>query len=258
MRTPNFALTVRSDLRKRSPAQRWAVTYSHGGSQGFKSPHLHPTTQQLRASSVPHRRCSRRPRGRLGPRPGRRGRPNHGAGRCRMSGAVERVQAVAQGGVGLGVQVAVAIEGEADRGMPGPGGDLLGVGAGRDHSATAVRRRSWMRRPSTPAALVAGRHTPSPESGHPQRAILRRGEHEALRSPRSTRWAASSSTTNRGSPTVRLLARVLGGPMCSTPLTSTTISATVTVPLSRSTRLRRSPANSPRCAAHRRRPPASP
>jgi uncharacterized membrane protein YjjP (DUF1212 family) len=58
-------------------------------------------------------------------------------------------------------------------------------------------------------------------------------------------WAANSSTTKRGSPTVRRLARVLGDPMCSTPLTSTTISATVTVPRSRSTRLRRSPASSP-------------
>ena len=35
-------LTVRSDLHKRWSAQRWAATYSHGGSQGFKSPHLHP------------------------------------------------------------------------------------------------------------------------------------------------------------------------------------------------------------------------
>src|SRR5215218_7364081 len=36
-------LTVGSDLHKRWSAQRWAATYSHGGSQGFKSPHLHPT-----------------------------------------------------------------------------------------------------------------------------------------------------------------------------------------------------------------------
>jgi hypothetical protein len=66
----------------RRPAQ-----ISHGGSQGFKSPHLHPTTQQLRASSVHHRRRSCRRRRRLGPhwgharaarRPGRRHR--HPAG----------------------------------------------------------------------------------------------------------------------------------------------------------------------------------
>ncbi len=37
------SLTVERDLRKRWSAQRWAATYSHGGSQGFKSPHLHPT-----------------------------------------------------------------------------------------------------------------------------------------------------------------------------------------------------------------------
>jgi hypothetical protein len=44
-------LTVRVDLQKRWSAQRWAATYSHGGSQGFKSPHLHPQ----------HRRSKRRP-----------------------------------------------------------------------------------------------------------------------------------------------------------------------------------------------------
>jgi hypothetical protein len=50
LRTPNFA----SDGRWR-PAQtlvRTAVSpsYSHGGSQGFKSPHLHPLSRQVRAS----------------------------------------------------------------------------------------------------------------------------------------------------------------------------------------------------------------
>ena len=31
VRTPNFAPTVRLDLGKRSSAQRWAATNSHGG-----------------------------------------------------------------------------------------------------------------------------------------------------------------------------------------------------------------------------------
>jgi hypothetical protein len=35
-------LTVAGDLPKRRSAQRWAGPYSHGGSQGFNSPHLHP------------------------------------------------------------------------------------------------------------------------------------------------------------------------------------------------------------------------
>jgi hypothetical protein len=35
--------TVASDLGKRRSAQRWAATYSHGGSRGFKSRHLHPS-----------------------------------------------------------------------------------------------------------------------------------------------------------------------------------------------------------------------
>jgi hypothetical protein len=41
-------LTVRGELGKRWSAQRWSVTYSHGGSQGFKSPHLHPTLDDQR------------------------------------------------------------------------------------------------------------------------------------------------------------------------------------------------------------------
>jgi hypothetical protein len=45
-------LTVGVDLGKRSSAQRWAGPYSHGGSQGFKSPHLHPTIPQVRAPST--------------------------------------------------------------------------------------------------------------------------------------------------------------------------------------------------------------
>ena len=68
----------------------------------------------------------------LGPRPARRGSRTTVAVRCRLGGAVQRVQAVAERGVGLRVQVAVTVEGEAHRGMAGPGGDLLGVGPGRD------------------------------------------------------------------------------------------------------------------------------
>ena len=63
-----------------------------------------------------------------------------------------------------------------------------------------------MRRPSTPAALGAGRHTrarnPVTRSGPPCGAV----NTKLSGSPGSARWAASSSTTNRGSPTVRRLA----------------------------------------------------
>jgi hypothetical protein len=46
--------TVGVELRKRLSAQRWAATYSHGGSQGFNpltttpSPPLHPDDQRKR------------------------------------------------------------------------------------------------------------------------------------------------------------------------------------------------------------------
>jgi hypothetical protein len=39
-------LTVETHLRKRWSAWRCAADYSHGGSQGFKSPHLHPQTRR--------------------------------------------------------------------------------------------------------------------------------------------------------------------------------------------------------------------
>jgi hypothetical protein len=45
---------------------------------------------------------------------------------------VQGVEAITQRGVGVGIQVAVVVEGEADRGVAGPGGDLLEAGAGGD------------------------------------------------------------------------------------------------------------------------------
>jgi hypothetical protein len=39
--TPYFAPDGRIDLHKHWPAQRWAGPYSYGGSQWFKSSHLH-------------------------------------------------------------------------------------------------------------------------------------------------------------------------------------------------------------------------
>src|SRR4030095_4377549 len=69
---------------------------------------------------------------------------------------MQRLQPVTQRCVGLWVQVAVAVQREADRGMPRAHGDLLGRRAGGDPQRTAVWRRSWIRRPGRPAALVAG------------------------------------------------------------------------------------------------------
>jgi hypothetical protein len=43
--------------------------------------------------------------------------------------------------------VAVAVQGEAHRGMAGAGRDLLGGGAGGDPIAPPPCRRSWMRNP---------------------------------------------------------------------------------------------------------------
>ena len=94
-----------------------------------------PLTSTPQPSSSERRRCviggalvvPRAAWGHTGPRPARRGQPNRGAVRCRLGGAAQRVQAVAERGVGLRVQVAVTVEGEAHRGMAGPGGDARSV-----------------------------------------------------------------------------------------------------------------------------------
>ena len=51
-------LTVLRELRRCRLAWRLPPTRSHGGSQGFKSPHLHPQTPQVRASPASSRRRS--------------------------------------------------------------------------------------------------------------------------------------------------------------------------------------------------------
>jgi hypothetical protein len=62
-------------------------------------------------------------------------------------------------------QVAVAVQHEADRGMPGARGDLLGRCTGSDPQGNLVWRRSWMRNPGRPAPGRRGR-TARPASTH--------------------------------------------------------------------------------------------
>jgi hypothetical protein len=50
-------LTVGIHLRKRWSAWRCAADYSHGGSQGFKSPHLHPHNALVTGLADPFRRA---------------------------------------------------------------------------------------------------------------------------------------------------------------------------------------------------------
>jgi hypothetical protein len=59
-----MSLTVGGELRKRRFAQRWAGPYSHGGSQGFKSPHLHSQSRrsERRQRHVGDARCMSGPR----------------------------------------------------------------------------------------------------------------------------------------------------------------------------------------------------
>jgi hypothetical protein len=45
---------------------------------------------------------------------------------------MQRVQAVPERPIGDRIEMAVAIQSKADRGMPGPGGDLLGIRPGAE------------------------------------------------------------------------------------------------------------------------------
>ena len=136
-----------------------------------------PRTEEARGSnpltSTPHTSSSERRRshiggalvvaggawGHAGATPGPLGQVNDGACRRRLGAAVERVQAVTQGTVGLRVQVAVTVRVKLTEACPGASRDLLGVGPGRDRQGDGSVRRSWMRSRSRPAARVAGRHT---------------------------------------------------------------------------------------------------
>jgi hypothetical protein len=106
---------------------------------------------------------------------------HHGGVFVALAGRVESVQPVAEGGIGLGIQVAVAVHGEAHRGMPGPGGDLLGVGAGRDPQGDGRVAKVVDAQAIQPG--VPGRWPPdaSPEGDHPQRPALRGREHKGVR-----------------------------------------------------------------------------
>ena len=103
-----------------------SVQISHGGSQGFKPPDLHPTTQQVRASPYHHRRRSRRSLGCLWPHWGHGlpAQPNDGL-LGGWAAPVEHVQAVAERGVGL----------------PGTGGRSAGSGGTVLACPTPSRKR---------------------------------------------------------------------------------------------------------------------
>src|SRR4029450_6826398 len=105
---PSPTLHLRLLPSQRSPggvAQSGRAPPSHGGSQGFKSPHLHP--QPCRSE---RRRCVNGGAlvvpgaawGHIGATPGASTEPHNGARGGRLGAAVERVQAVAERRVRLG------------------------------------------------------------------------------------------------------------------------------------------------------------
>jgi hypothetical protein len=110
--------------------------------QGFKSPHLHPQNALVRASPSIIGGAHLVP----GPRWGREaslGQLDHPARLSLGAGHIEHVQPVAERRVGLRVQVPVAVEGEADRGM-----------AGEASVSFAGHTSPTTRRPATPRAAL--------------------------------------------------------------------------------------------------------
>jgi hypothetical protein len=70
---------------------------------------------------------------------------------------MQGVQAVPERLRGVRVQVAVAVRVKLTEVRPARAATSLGFASAAIHSATAVCRRSWLRSPSSLAALVAGR-----------------------------------------------------------------------------------------------------
>jgi hypothetical protein len=96
---------------------------------------------------------------------------------------MQRVQAIPERLIGVRREVAVAVEGEADRGVLAPAAI---------HSATAVCRRSWMRSPSSPAALVAGRQMRCRNPASRNVPPLRTHGHQVVGGPRTGQLASRS------------------------------------------------------------------
>jgi len=81
--------------------------------------------------------------------------------------------------------MAIAVQGEAHRGVPGPGGDLLGAGPGGDPQGD--RRVPQVMDAQPLQAGGPGRGTPYPraEARGAQRGAVGEGEHEAIRLDRT-------------------------------------------------------------------------
>jgi hypothetical protein len=158
---------------------------------------------------------------------------------------VHGVQAVGRLVIMAREQVAVAVQGECDRGVPGPDADLLGIGAGGDPQGHG----------GEPQVVGPQRHQPNrpdrrepdfdPEIRRCSTPPLSAVDTQASASPTSPRCSANSSTTALGRVTMRRPARILSGPHVQLAADLDHDLGHVQRARSRSTRRRRSPASSP-------------
>ena len=116
---------------------------------------------------------------------------------------MQGVQAVPEHLIGVRIEVAIAVQGEADRGVAGPGGDLLGIRAGRDPQRHRCMPQVMDAQPIQPGRPGCRAPDAMPEGGQSQRATLGTHEHQIVGGPRTGQLPARASTTTLGSPTRR-------------------------------------------------------
>jgi hypothetical protein len=125
---------------------------------------------------------------------------------------MQRIQAIPERVIGIRIEVAVAVQSEADRGMSSQGGDLLRIRPAAIQSATAVCLRSWMRSPSSPATLVAGRQIRCRKVANRKRPTLRTHKHQIVGGPGTGQQVGQGLDHEPGEPDTPIASSGLGRP----------------------------------------------
>jgi hypothetical protein len=96
---------------------------------------------------------------------------------------MQGVQAVPERLIGIRIEVAVAVQGEADRGVPGPGGNLLRIRPGCNPQRHRRMPQVMDAQPIQPSR--SGRRPPDamPETGQTQRPTLRTHKYQVVSGP---------------------------------------------------------------------------
>jgi hypothetical protein len=125
---------------------------------------------------------------------------------------MQRIQAVPERLIGIRIEVAVAVQGEANRGMPSPGGDLLRIRPGRNPQRHRRMPQVMDAQPIQPGH--PGRRTPDsmPEGGQPQRPTLRTHKHQIVGGPGTGQQVGQGLDHDPGEPDPPIASSGLGRP----------------------------------------------